>query len=161
MSDENDLYLVCNILVGDDSIDPVWNSSRLDFFEVRWEGEALRIPPGETMIIPKYLADHFAKHLVDHILTTRGVMIHNSAFRDPLLSQIILRKSNETDAISRGTIYPNAEGSNRYAGIEREKSDSDQERRSETSISEENITKPTNKESESGTKNSGTNSKSS
>lgn len=100
MNEENELYVVCNILLDDDSIDPQWGGSRQEYFEVQWSGTSLRIPPGETRIVPKYLADHFAKHLVDHILTRRKKMLHDSQLRDPLIAEIILRKANESDRIS-------------------------------------------------------------
>ncbi len=96
-----DTLIVCNILVGDDneiqevipyanarpSIDPStgqqhfinqidtniyehsWNTS--EFFEVRWDGRPHRIRAGETRRMPRYLADHFAKHLIDYILIER------------------------------------------------------------------------------------------
>lgn len=96
-----DLWVVCNICVGDDSIDLMYGGSREDYFEVRWAGKPLCIPPGETRIVPEYLADHFAKHLVDYLLTRDKVMIHDETFRAPLFAQIKLRKADESDRPSQ------------------------------------------------------------
>lgn len=46
-----------------------WNTG--DFFEVRWDGRPHRIKPGAQRFFPRYLADHFAKGLIDFILTKR------------------------------------------------------------------------------------------
>lgn len=46
-----------------------WNTR--DFFEVRWDGRPHRIKPGQKRFFPRYLADHFAKGLIDFILTKR------------------------------------------------------------------------------------------
>lgn len=96
-----DTLIVRNILVGDDteiedvvpyanarpSIDPQtgqqhfvnqidtnlfeysWNTR--EYFEVRWDGRPHRIRAGETRRMPRYLADHFAKYLIDFILMQR------------------------------------------------------------------------------------------
>lgn len=42
-----------------------------NYFEVRYNGQPFRIKPGETKTLPRYIAEHFAKHLTDHILTRR------------------------------------------------------------------------------------------
>lgn len=121
-----DTMVVRNILVGDDtdveevipyaksrqSVDPstgqqhfvnqistdqfehVWNTR--DFFEVRWDGRPHRIKPGETRRMPRYLANHFAKYLIDFILTQRETkervvgLLKNRLERSKLLSQIIV-----------------------------------------------------------------------
>lgn len=120
-----DTLIVCNILVGDDneiedvipyanarpSIDPatgtqhfvnqidtsiyqnVWNTR--DFFEVRWDGRPHRIKAGETRRMPRYLAVHFAKHLIDYILSQREEkekvtgLVKNRLARQKLYDQII------------------------------------------------------------------------
>lgn len=40
-----------------------------EFFEVRYNGQAFRIKPGESDEWPRYIAEHYAKHLADHLLT--------------------------------------------------------------------------------------------
>lgn len=99
MSEETQekLFVVCNILVGDDSIDPIWGGSRADYFEVRYDGNPIRIPAGETMVLAEHLANHFAKHLIDHILVSEGKMMHDEAHRQPLKDRIILREAHEVD----------------------------------------------------------------
>lgn len=97
MNEYQDLWVVCNICVNDDSIDLEYGGSRADYFEVRWSGIPLCIPPGDTRIVPEYLADHFAKHVVDYILTRDKRMIHDMRLRDPLIAQIKLRKADESD----------------------------------------------------------------
>lgn len=44
-----------------------WNTK--DYFEVRWDGRPHRIEPGKIRLMPRYLGEHFAKHLIDYILT--------------------------------------------------------------------------------------------
>lgn len=121
-----DTLIVCNILIGEDhemedvipyanarqSIDPstgqqhfinqidtnifenVWNTR--DFFEVRWDGRPHRIKPGETRRMPRYLADHFAKYLIDYILSQREEkeslkgLVKNRLERKKLYDQIIV-----------------------------------------------------------------------
>jgi hypothetical protein len=43
-----------------------WNTK--DYFEVRWDGRPHRVRAGERRRMPRYLANHFAKHLIDYIL---------------------------------------------------------------------------------------------
>lgn len=121
-----DTMIVKNILIGDNhemqdvipyanarqSIDPstgaqhfvnqietnifenVWNTS--DYFEVRWDGRPHRIKPGETRRMPRYLADHFAKYLIDYILSAREEnekltgLVKNRLERQKLYDQIIV-----------------------------------------------------------------------
>lgn len=68
-----------------------------DFFEVRWDGRPHRIPAGKERLMPRYLADHFAKHLIDYILIRRekkeGLtnLLRNRLERTALYQQIIVR----------------------------------------------------------------------
>lgn len=71
-----------------------WNTK--DFFEVRWDGRPHRIKPGEKRFLPRYLADHFAKALIDFILTRREEkerlrgLVKNRMERAKLYKQIIV-----------------------------------------------------------------------
>lgn len=71
-----------------------WNTK--DYFEVRWDGRPHRIAPGATRKMPRYLADHFAKHLIDYILVKREReekklnLVQNKAERVKLYKQIIV-----------------------------------------------------------------------
>ncbi len=71
-----------------------WNTK--DYFEVRWDGRPHRIYPGKTRHFPRYLAEHFAKAMIDFILTKRedkekltGLM-RNRLERKKLYDQIII-----------------------------------------------------------------------
>lgn len=121
-----DTLIVRNILIGDDtevedvipyanaraSIDPStgqqhfvnqidtnlfeysWNTK--EFFEVRWDGRPHRIKAGEIRRMPRYLADHFAKYLIDFILIHRETrekvtgLLKNRLERAKLYKQIIV-----------------------------------------------------------------------
>lgn len=70
--------------------------STKDFFEVRWDGRPHRVKPGQQRFFPRYLADHFAKALIDFILTKRekdekltGLM-KNRLERAKLYKQIVV-----------------------------------------------------------------------
>lgn len=72
-----------------------------DFFQVKFDGHPHRIKPGAERILVRYLGEHFAKHLADHILqkkeqevlkkTNRVVQLMNNAVERPkVLGQIML-----------------------------------------------------------------------
>jgi hypothetical protein len=71
-----------------------WNTK--DFFEVRWDGRPHRIKPGQQRFFPRYLADHFAKNLIDFILIKREEkekltgLVKNRLERKKLYDQIIV-----------------------------------------------------------------------
>lgn len=75
-----------------------WNTR--DFFEVRWDGRPHRIKPGETRNMPRYLADHFAKNLIDFILIHREEkekvtgLVKNRMERTKLYKQVIVGVSS-------------------------------------------------------------------
>lgn len=82
-----------------------WNTR--EFFEIRWDGRPHRIKAGETRRMPRYLADHFAKYLIDFILTQRekrekvtGLM-KNRLERAKLYKQIIIG----VDSYYNGDMY--------------------------------------------------------
>ena len=91
-----DLYVVCNILTDDEGTDSS-GYSYADYFEVKWDGKQTSIKPGETAILPEYLANHFAKHLIDYLLTRDKKLIHDEELRGRLLSKIILHKASKED----------------------------------------------------------------
>lgn len=82
-----------------------WNTR--DFFEVRWDGRPHRIRPGETRRMPRYLADHFAKYLIDFILARREEkekltgLVKNRLERSKLYKQIIVG----VDSYYNGDLY--------------------------------------------------------
>lgn len=93
-----ELWVICNILVDDTTDDLVYGQSYADYFQVNWNGAPFRLAPGESAIVPRYLADHFATHMIDYLMTRdfRGKLRDQSVV-DTLTSQIILRKADEPD----------------------------------------------------------------
>ena len=68
-----------------------------EYFQVLWGGQPHRVKPGETRIMPRFLAKHFAKHLADHILTKREEKENKSGLmqspteRPKVLATILLK----------------------------------------------------------------------
>lgn len=77
--------------------DQVEEWSHKDYFQVRWSGHPHRIKPGETRRMPRYIADHFAKYLADHILAKREKaekrtgLVQSIVERPKVLAQILLK----------------------------------------------------------------------
>jgi hypothetical protein len=93
---EDDIIIVQNIDVECDAIDPSEGWKHSEFFQVKWDGHPHRIKPGETRKMPRYIAEHFAKHLADHMLMKmeeelgkQGMMNH-PVERPKMLARIIL-----------------------------------------------------------------------
>lgn len=93
---ENDILTVANIDVDCDVIDTEENYPHKEYFQVRWSGHPHRIPPGQTRKMPRFLAEHYAKHLADHMLmrmeeqTGRKGLVQSSFERPRMLARIIL-----------------------------------------------------------------------
>lgn len=68
-----------------------------DYFAVRWASREHKIAPGETKLLPRFLAEHYAKHLANHILEKREraegrIGLQTNAIERPkVLNQIILK----------------------------------------------------------------------
>lgn len=60
-----------------------------DFFQVRFNGYPHRIAPGEVKLMPRYLAEHYAKHLADHVLLKTGKPQNHAIERPKTLAKII------------------------------------------------------------------------
>ncbi len=71
-----------------------------EYFQVKFDGYPHRIAPGKERVMVRYLAEHYAKHLADHILqkkereilekTSRVVQLMNHATERPkVLKQIV------------------------------------------------------------------------
>lgn len=73
----------------------IYNHS--EYFQVLWGGQPHRVKPGETRIMPRFLAKHFAKHLADHILTKmeektgKAGLMQSPTERPKVLATILLR----------------------------------------------------------------------
>lgn len=67
-----------------------------DYFQVLWGGQPHRIKPGETRIMPRFLAKHFAKHLADHLLMkkeekeNKSGLMQSPTERPKMLATILL-----------------------------------------------------------------------
>jgi hypothetical protein len=54
-----------------------WNTEK--GFKVKWGGKSQVIKVGEKKLMPRFLAEHFAKHLADHILQKEAERTGNKA----------------------------------------------------------------------------------
>lgn len=67
-----------------------------DYFQVKWGGQPFRVKPGASRRMPRFIAEHFAKHLTDHILGRREMeekkpnLINNPNERKKVVDQIIV-----------------------------------------------------------------------
>ena len=93
---ELDIVLVANPDVNCDGVDSEEGWSHKDFFQIKWSGQPHRIIPGQTKRMPRFLAEHYAKHLADHILikleasTGRRGLVQSPNERKRVLQTILL-----------------------------------------------------------------------
>ena len=93
---ELDVLIVCNPDVNCDVIDTEEDYPHKEYFQVRWSGHPHRIAPGQTKKMPRFLAEHFAKHLANHLLmkleesTGRKGLVQSSFERPKMIAKIIL-----------------------------------------------------------------------
>lgn len=70
-----------------------WNHA--DYFQVKFDGKPYSIAPGKTKLLPRFIAEHFAKHLADHILqkkeieTGRRGLVQSPVERPKLINEIL------------------------------------------------------------------------
>jgi len=94
--DPQDVLIVQNIDLNCDDVDTEEGWSHKDYYQVKWGGNPIRIKPGETRRLPRYVAEHFAKHLANHILmkmekeTGKQFLVNNPIERPKVLKQIII-----------------------------------------------------------------------
>jgi hypothetical protein len=94
-TDPQDILIVQNCDLNCNYIDSEEGWSHADFFQVKYGGAPLRIKPGETRRVPRYRAEHFAKHLADHMLmkmeeeTGKQFLVNNVIERPKMLNQIL------------------------------------------------------------------------
>lgn len=66
-----------------------------EFFQVKFDGHAFKIKVGEERLMPRYVAEHFAKHLANHILQKREIKEDRTGYsnhpveRPKVLKQIL------------------------------------------------------------------------
>lgn len=58
-------------------------------FRVKWGGKIHTIQPGKAKSYPRYLAEHYAKHLADHMLQKSGKPLNDKMERSHLLNRIL------------------------------------------------------------------------
>lgn len=81
-------------------------------YEGMWGGEVKVIKAGETTQFPAFLADHYAKHLVDKILLRQGVSDYSDVqLRKPLLEKILgnVYKKAEQEAVKQNEVQAEPE----------------------------------------------------
>lgn len=66
--DQQDILLVQNIDLNCEIYDEENQYNHRDYFMVKWDGVPHKIVPGGTRRMPRYIAEHYAKHLADHML---------------------------------------------------------------------------------------------
>ena len=95
-TDVQDILIVQNIDLNCDDIDSEEGWSHRDFFQVKYGGAPLKIAPGETRRVPRYRAEHYAKHLADHMLmkmeeeTGKQFLVNNVIERPNMLKKILV-----------------------------------------------------------------------
>ncbi len=71
-----------------------------DFFQVKWSSQPHRILPGQTKLMPRYIAEHYAKYLATHMLqkmekeTGRIGLVQSTVERPKMLARILVRVEN-------------------------------------------------------------------
>lgn len=66
-------------------------------FQVRWSGQPFTVQPGEIAKMPRFLAEHFAYHLANHMLEKKGREMKRTLMNDPIwrpkiLAEIIIKE---------------------------------------------------------------------
>ena len=82
-----------------------------DFFRVKFDGKPYEIEPGKTKHLPRFVAEHFAKHLADHLLqkmedeTGRKGLVQSAVERPKLIAKILTElNDNITPAVANETV---------------------------------------------------------
>lgn len=76
-----------------------WNHA--EFFRVKYDGKPYEVAPGKTKLFPRFVAEHFAKHLADHMLqkkedeTGRKGLVQSAVERPKVLDKILTELNNE------------------------------------------------------------------
>jgi hypothetical protein len=60
-----------------------------ELFIHKWNSEEWKFNPGETVLLQGYLAEHFAKHLVDREMQKEGKPINDFATRNLMMSKCL------------------------------------------------------------------------
>lgn len=86
-----------------------YHFNHADGFQVRWSGQPFTIKPGVTMRMPRFLGEHFAYHLVNHMLDKKGPNARSNPIMRPAeLEKIIIKEepffAAITDSVGAATL---------------------------------------------------------
>lgn len=86
-----------------------YHFNHADGFQVRWSGQPFTLKPGETARMPRFLGEHFAYHLVNHMLDKEGPNARNSPLKRPsMLARVIIKEepffAAITDSVGMATL---------------------------------------------------------
>lgn len=84
-----DIVEVTNIDINCELLDPEIHIHGKNIATVRYDNIPHDIEVGKTRLFPGYLAVHYAKHLVDHILTARKKPTNDAILRPKLINEIL------------------------------------------------------------------------
>ena len=76
-----------------------WNHA--EQFKVKYDGKPYEVAPGKTKLLPRFAAEHFAKHLADHLLqkkeeeTGRKGLVQSPVERPKILTQILIEVNQD------------------------------------------------------------------
>jgi hypothetical protein len=83
-----DLIEIANIDIGCQLEDPEVHPQGQDSFVVSFDKVPHSINAGETRVFPRYLADHYARHLADHLLIKSEKQINDPRERPKIIEEI-------------------------------------------------------------------------
>lgn len=86
----NDILRVANIDVNCSLNDPECHPEGQNKFTAVYAKNPYTIEAGKTRLFPRFIAEHYAKHLTDHILISQEKPISDNKERPLLLKQILL-----------------------------------------------------------------------
>lgn len=67
----------------------VFNPTTKDF-TWKWHGKGITVPNGESVELDVYAAEHITKHLIDHILTKKGINTDNKKGRKAWQKKVLI-----------------------------------------------------------------------
>jgi hypothetical protein len=83
-----DLVEIANIDIACELPDPDVHPQGIETFVVSFDKIPHSVEAGQTRIFPRYLADHYAKHLADHILTRQKLSVNDPRERPKIIEEI-------------------------------------------------------------------------
>lgn len=85
-------------------------------FRVKWGGKPHIIKPGESKVYPRFLAEHFANKLADHVLTIQGKKVNDKTARNAVMGRIleeVVTFYEEDDRDDAELVYEQVEKANK------------------------------------------------